>query len=657
MPEASVAEGRGEPLEAPTVEGQADAPPAAEAEGRVELPEAATAEGQVDLPADYLTVLYNSMGVFDGDRFYLRSFPVWDAWKPEVGSVDGIWFAQTMGRMVLWYELSGRDEALTEEDLVVEMSSWQLRVSVGRDVPAGRPGPRKISALCGELYGDVRRKLSWWEISDNEDYPGTWLVITLAKLEHKAWNGPWYEGPLNPHRKSTFGWAPLHISEHLAKMLKPEDEWLQRVPAGEPEELIKNLYTGMLPERLCTGIEDDEGDTAEQISVLLHLGEEALELVSGLVPLEELFAAEVEPDRLDVFLRFDGFSLCTGTLTGFVVPELTSWEITNVRRKELSSDSGIKSPAFYNPALRITLVKALDYQEPWGHAFASRDLPKLQPPTERTPWMGRMMRAAALSPAAPFQVTAKTERAQRLCTHVECSQDRYKASVVMHLEDRLEETLERFRIDITTFFSMRVGEQVLELNVAADAEYRMCVGGLGGKCLPEKTVWQITRERSRPDEEREHLALRVELAKASRGLWKEVFTRWEPWQVSEAMFQALQEQLQIEADRPLPELPQGHEPAELAGALPAALGTEEPAEEPLAAELPPAAPAEGAEGVEAPAAERLRGEPEEAVQEQTGDAPAPEGAGHRTAPAAGTEEEPPEEESGSTPEREQRRAD
>merc|ERR1719471_89661 len=74
----------------------------------------AVAEGeQVEEWDEDWVIMSNSMGDFDGERFYLRSFPVWYRWtswqfqqwvlqfshdKPESGRVDGVEFEQTMGR-------------------------------------------------------------------------------------------------------------------------------------------------------------------------------------------------------------------------------------------------------------------------------------------------------------------------------------------------------------------------------------------------------------------------------------------------------------------------------------------------------------------------------------------------------------------------------
>mmetsp|Transcript_20005 Transcript_20005/g.46860 ORF Transcript_20005/g.46860 Transcript_20005/m.46860 type:complete len:562 (+) Transcript_20005:46-1731(+) len=530
---------------------------AAKQEDQKEGDEAADVnDEQVDVYEGYTDfVTANSLGVFDGKTFYLRSFPVWYRWtpwqyqqnynnftanKPETGVVDGVYFEQTMGRIVLYFELMGPDAELTEDDLVVEISSWEIRVTVGNDVPKGKSGAQKISPLCNELMRDIRRKHSFWYITeDAEEYPGRWLVFNLAKLEHRPWRGPWYDFCLNPHKKQSFGWTPLHISYQLMKLLKSEEETLARVQPGAPEEPEKGLCTGILPSKICTGIEDDQDESETEISVIVHFDEETLELATGMVPMEELFAADVSAGAMEIYLRSDEFALCSGSLLGLVIPELTTWEIKTVRRKKLPKD--IKAPAYYNPALRVTLVKAPGHQQRWGHAFSELRTPDFEPAKERINWTDRVQRALVLSPAAPMSVTTKTERAVKMCTRIDYSQDQLKAFLILHMEDKLEEMSYRYKVDLTTFFSLKVGEKMLQVNVVADAEYKICCGALGGKCVPEKTTWEMTKEKNSPEEDREHIAVKVGLLKApdSRETWEEIYTSWDPWEVTSDMHQSL----------------------------------------------------------------------------------------------------------------------
>lgn len=520
------------------------------AEGTVEEAEKTDDQLQVAELDEYtVPVAENSLGVFDGKTFSLRSFAVWYRWRPwqyqrayddqpESGTVNGMHWEQSMGRIVLWYELKDRYEGFTENDISVDMSCWEVRVNIGHEgKPTKRVG-KKIDPVSGETLRDIRRKQSWWQIVEDGEWPGRWLMISLAKLEHRPWRTPWYDTCLNPHRKQIFSWTPYQVNYQIAKFMKTEDEVMEEIPPGEPQEPEKIMTTGILPEVLCTGVDDDE-ETAEQISVLIHFDEAMLEVASGMVPLEELFAADVEADRLDVYLRYEGLGLCSGQFVGRVIPELTGWEIVNVRRK-LPKDTTIKAPAFYNQALRITLVKAPGHQVEWGHAFAATEMPQFEPPRERESWSDRVQRALVLSPAAPLSATTKVERAKKVCQKVECSQDagNNTAVITLHLEAKLGENFALYKVDPTGFFSLKVGEDMIQINVVADCEFTMCIGRLGGKCIAEKTKYELAWEE---EEGKGHPVLKVVVSKApgSEGPWKEVFTRMAEWQLNEDLHQSL----------------------------------------------------------------------------------------------------------------------
>mmetsp|Transcript_46526 Transcript_46526/g.134703 ORF Transcript_46526/g.134703 Transcript_46526/m.134703 type:complete len:569 (-) Transcript_46526:281-1987(-) len=511
-------------------------------------------EGQIE------PIASNSLGFFDGEKFYLRSFAVWYRWsalqyqqsyaafthdKPESGYVNGVYFDQSMGRIDLWYDLSNSKHAeLQEKDIAVDMSCWEIFVFTSHDGKPGKRSGKKIDGLTGETLKDIRRKYSWWKVFEDgeSEFPGRWLFMSLAKVEHKPWASIWFSSSMNFHKKQVFGWTHQTVSYQLMKLLKSEEENLASMPPGEPQDLNKAMTTGVLPEQLCTGIDDDVDETEDQISVLIHFDERTLEFATGMVPLEELFSADVEPSRLDVYLRYDGLGLCSGQLVGRCIPERTTWEVVNVRRK-LPKDTTIKAPAYYNQALRIVLWKAPGHQMNWEHAFADLQMPQCEPPKEREPWAKLVQRALVLSPAGPFSATLKTERAQKLITYIECSQDSVsnKAFIMLHLEEKLAEMFGRYQVDHLTFFSIKVGDSMLEVNAVADAEFRMCVGRLGGKCVYDKTTFELAMERNSPDDEREHPCLRVTVMKAesSRGNWDEVFTRLEAWQLNENMHQSL----------------------------------------------------------------------------------------------------------------------
>lgn len=257
------------------------------------------------------------------------------------------------------------------------------------------------------------------------------------------------------------------------------------------------------------------------------------------MPIEELFIANIEAQSLDIALRGDGLVILQAVLKGMVVPQHSTWQICNVRRKQLPQDSGIKCPAFFNPALKIRLVKAKSSQHLWDGVFASHRQCGFELPRERIPWTDRVQRALFLSPGAPMNAKVKGERALKLVARIETSQDMLlnRAVICFHLEDRVIPDTERYQIDLTGFFSMKVGEQMLQIGAIADAEYTMCIGGLSGRCVPDATSWSLGTQKSAeggPD----HLVLRVALTKSHecRGAWPaEFFTKWEPWQMSEYM--------------------------------------------------------------------------------------------------------------------------
>jgi len=500
------------------------------------------AEGELAVPQQ---VMSNSLGLWDGNCFYLRSFPVWYRWrvvtssrkqdKPESGNVNGVEFEQSMGRMVLWYHLQDQDANLTEEDLLVELSCWQVQVSIGRDIQyvKGKSTGRKIDGLCNDLFDDIRRNLSWWELSQDPGGDGKWLAIHLTKQEHRGWKGPWFTEPFHPHRRTSFPWSSLHYPPP-----KRDDDKLARIEPGLPQDVEKELYTGLTPEKLCTGMDVEED--AWSVTVLIHLDEEGVEVATAKVPMEEMFSADVRCDALDIFLRNEGFGIMTSRLNGYIVPELSLWEITSIRRTNLPKDGRIKCPAFYNPAIRIKLTKADGSQGMWeGGVFADVQKAAFEAPRERMTWTERVQRALVLSPGAPLKNNIKAENALKMCTRVETSQDTVtqRANIMFHLDEALEELAFKFKLDLTTFFALKVGERMIEVSVVADSEFTMCVGDLGGAVEQDKTKWEIGKERDSPTSEKEHLVLKISLAKAagSRDRWPEIFKKLESWEVAERM--------------------------------------------------------------------------------------------------------------------------
>jgi len=488
-------------------------------------------------------VTSNSLGIWDGQIFYLRQFPVWYRWKqvgnhmtgmPEDGSVNGVDFQQSMGRMVFWYPLGQHQANISEEDVHVDLSSWEMQVMVGSDVTHVKgklSGGQRIEALSGELCHDIRVPLSWWEVTYDE-YDAPWLALYLVKRMHKGWTGPWFAGALNPHRRQTFSWNAYQPNE-----IKTEEDTLAPKKSGAPEDLDKQLCSGAEPTNLCTGVDMSEDEWHAYIT--LHLDDAAVELASGRIPMEELFSADISHDSIAVFLRNEGLNLCYGSLKGSIEPQFSSWEVKSVRRWKLPKNCNIRCPAFYNRALCIKLVKAQGAQYLWDGVLENPVMPEFELPRERMSWTERVQRALVLAPGAPLKEHVKIKRAAEMCVSIDCSQDTVtrRANITLHLFEGLEELAEKYRVDLETFFALKVSEDMIEVNIVADCEYVMCVGALGGKIKQEKTTWEISREKSSVNDKQEHLVLKISVAKAegSTKRWDEVFRKMEPWEVQARM--------------------------------------------------------------------------------------------------------------------------
>jgi len=438
-----------------------------------------------------------------------------------------------MGRMILTYPLRDSNMDLDEDDIKVEMSCWQLLVS-------RKDGKGKLTDLCKEVYDDILRDLSWWKVDTAQSNPqDKALIIYLSKARHRSWASPWYPGALNPHKKSIFGWTERQAPKGVLKGLKIDVEAFKNIEPGEPEDWNHEISTAMTPEQICTGITVSESESLVQ--VVIHLDEEALESATARVPLEEVFAADISAEMLSVYLRGDSFSICAGRFSGKVVPEKSNWQISSVRRKNLPEGCTVKSPAFYNPALRIMLSKAKESFGNWDEVFQDFQCCSFGLPRDRIEWDERVRRCSVLSPGCPNNRVGKAQRARDLLKKVETSQDLLLNRVILlfHLEDKLLQLCDTHKLHLHDLFSMRVGAKDVQVNFVADSEYPICFGGLGGYCVPEASTWEIFMDEG-SGEDGPHPVLKMGLAKAdtSRGRWQEVFTQWEPWQSAKAMMEA-----------------------------------------------------------------------------------------------------------------------
>ncbi|CAE7378575.1 unnamed protein product [Symbiodinium natans] len=278
----------------------------------------------------------------------------------QIGSVDDVNASGQhellqLVRMVLTYPLIDKNVDLDEDDIKVEMSCWQLKVS--------RKGGHTISELSKEVYDDILRDLSWWKVDKVQEHSQEKaLFIYLAKARHRSWTSPWYPGALNPHKKGIFAWKENQAPKGILKDLKIDVESYKNIEPGEPEDWNHEISTAMTPEQMCTGINVNESEACVQL--VIHLDEEGLESATARVPLEEVFAADISAETLSVFLRGDRFAGETCQRREVADVELQSGKMGTSHHLSFrlpckpAQGCSVKSPAFYNPALKITLAKA-----------------------------------------------------------------------------------------------------------------------------------------------------------------------------------------------------------------------------------------------------------------------------------------------------------
>lgn len=467
----------------------------------------------------------NSLGAFDGQRFYLQRFPVWNQTKkamsgvdmqkfcPEEGTVNGVTFWQSMGMMHLRYPL---DADVTETDLDVQLSSWEMKVTLNNT-------KKSIGPLSGELGHDIRVKLSHWEIVD-DPMAGRMLTITLCKKAHKAWKSLWFSDVFNPHKRRVFAWNQALDTKNVKD---PEDEKLKSITAGT-QELMKELVMTQDSSRLCTGILETEEDQTH-ISLYLWLDEEALENACLALPIEEIFAADIEENYVEVYVRADGSGVCWGQLVGGVVPELTHWEIIKNMRREVPKNSGIRCPAYYSPALLIKFTKTVTSQYEWGKVFQDVQHADFEPPKERMSWTERLQRSMVLAPAGFMDGHVKADRAKTLIKEWEAKQDERFVYIDFEIEARVFVAATTFKVDLSGFFSLNVGTEFMEIKVLADMEYGAIIGKLSGIVLPELASWEIAQKDGK-------LMLVVTMMKCpgANGDWEEpIFQKMNAWELTQ----------------------------------------------------------------------------------------------------------------------------
>lgn len=294
----------------------------------------------------------------------LRQFPA----MPPGGDADGVEWIQSMARITLSYQM---DADVKQEDIEVKLAGFQIEVSLRGE---------KQKHLTGELQDLVRAPpSSWWILSGVEGFPKT-LIIQLMKLKHGAWGGPWFTGQLHPKKKGRFWWNPV------AKAQAEEEEKLiklnqyRAVPAGRPDEddtawyppTPSSVFTPLSDKYFCSPDDLVIGTNVKQdkrnIYLYIHFDKEALDFFEAQVPYEDLFAADMGPNSVYVFMRGDDQNpIINATFAGMIAPEATTWKMTTeetFRRRQKSQGSP-------SPALMITICKSEGYFYEWAQVFES----------------------------------------------------------------------------------------------------------------------------------------------------------------------------------------------------------------------------------------------------------------------------------------------
>lgn len=280
-------------------------------------------------------------GSWEGNTFKLREFLV----SPASGRVDNVAYWQTMGRLSLRYVLTEAAEGLSAKDLTVELSSWELKVQIDGQI---------VGSISGDLWGAVRRDLSWWTLETESG--ALVFVLELAKKDHCAWSGLWYAGGLSQRRKQHFGWTDKQPTP-----LKKAEDMLVKVKAGKRGSSGKDPFL-INRESLCTGLEEGQDHTTATIRV--ELDGQALEKACDSVCLAQLFGVDVAERCIKIFIRGDERSpIRMGELGGSCIPEKTTWEIVNLSSKPASRQA---DGQLHHRALQINLLKGLSSRSEWS---------------------------------------------------------------------------------------------------------------------------------------------------------------------------------------------------------------------------------------------------------------------------------------------------
>ncbi|CAE7383544.1 unnamed protein product [Symbiodinium sp. CCMP2456] len=257
---------------------------------------------------------------------------------------------------------------LKEEDVLVEVSTCELQVHVQG---------KKLADMSGMLCGSIRQNLSWWRLRRevarrmncgvDEAHERLTLEVELAKTTHKSWPDVWHKKEMkHPDARSGYPWTPAmeaaQDTKRAARVPLAQGP-LQRSRATEEGAMPGFLFA---PDDLCIGI--DTLQDSKTITVRIHFETEALHVVQKIMPLEELFAADILDDRINIFLQGDEQNpILWAGLSGRCIPKSTTWALTTCD----SFRNRQRNPSAPGHALAIVLKKHKDYYGSWPQLFST----------------------------------------------------------------------------------------------------------------------------------------------------------------------------------------------------------------------------------------------------------------------------------------------
>lgn len=299
-------------------------------------------------------------------RVGLRHFPC----EPSSGTDGRMQWRQTMGSMTLQCDLE--DSNIGQDDVSVKVSSCQLQVTVKG---------KSFAIMTGVLQGTVLPHMSWWTLHRqvgkrrnmgvDSVYQKWTIIVELAKGKHRAWTKLWHDHEMK-HKSARTGYAWTPAMEEAQDFV--ERTQLQDLSLGPPlrtrhiadeGEAPKATFL-FAPDDMVIGIKTSQDNRS--ITIEIHFEGEALAVVQGIIPLEELLAADIFEDRISIFLRGDEQNpVLWASLDGRCLPKESKWKL-------ITSDAfrdRQRNPAAPGVALQIVLAKQTANYGHWPKLFSS----------------------------------------------------------------------------------------------------------------------------------------------------------------------------------------------------------------------------------------------------------------------------------------------